>query len=470
MFNKEQFKQQASNFSDWITDYLENVDKFPVRSNCNYGDIKNNLPDNPPDEGEKMDDIFSDFKSIILPGISHWQSPKFFAYFPANSSEPSLLAEYLTAALGVQGMKWITSPAATELEERVMEWLRKMIGLSANFTGVIQDTASVSTLSAILAAREKITGNESNEKGIYGQRLRVYCSFEAHSSIEKAVRIAGIGSANLVKIPVDSECRMIPEKLEAAIKDDLRKAYRPACIVGALGTTGTCAVDPIREIGGIAEKYKIWFHIDAAFAGTALILPEYRDTIPGLELADSFVFNPHKWMFTNFDCSAFFVKDPEQLQKTFLLVPSYLQTENDQHSKDYSNWGIQLGRRFRSLKLWFVIRNFGVNGIQERLRTHLRLAGIFENWIENHTKFELLVPRSLVVTCFRFFNPDKTEEELNRLNKALLENINATGKVYISHTFVENKFALRFVCAQTDTAEKHIDEAIQVIDHCLSKI
>lgn len=305
MINIDEFRQNGHRLVDWISDYFTSVEKFPVRSQLKYGDVKKLLPEEAPFDPEPIEEIFKDFNDKILPGITHWQSPKFFAYFPANNSLPSVLAEFLTAALGVQGMKWVTSPAATELEEVVTEWLRKMIGLPEVFLGVIVDTASVATLCAILAAREKISGLKANIDGMAANKLCVYCSSEAHSSIEKAVRIAGLGSKNLRKIQVDDECRMIPDKLLEAIKKDIINGYTPACIIAAFGTTGTSALDPLDSIGKIARDYNIWFHIDAAFAGTALILPEFRETIHGLELADSFVFNPHKWMFTNFDCSLF---------------------------------------------------------------------------------------------------------------------------------------------------------------------
>jgi aromatic-L-amino-acid decarboxylase len=463
MIEIEEFRTNAHQFVDWIADYFTNVEKYPVRAQLNYGDIKKTLPVEAPIESESIESIFKDFENIILPGITHWQSPNYFAYFPANSSLPSVLAEFLTAALGVQGMKWITSPAATELEEVVTEWLRKMAYLPDSFSGVILDAASVATLCAILSAREKATKNQSNITGVT-QKFMVYCSSEAHSSIEKAVRIAGLGSDNLRKIETDSQCRMKSDKLQKAIEEDLQLNFVPVCIIGAIGTTGTCSIDPIEEIGKIASKFHIWFHVDAAFAGTALILPEFRKTISGLEMADSLVFNPHKWMFTNFDCSAFFVKDKEQLQNTFRLVPSYLQTQTNTDANDYSNWGIHLGRRFRALKLWFVIRNFGISGLQSKIREHIQLAEYFEKSIVENEDFELIVPRTLAVVCFRFKPLSiNDEKELNRLNSILIEKINSTGKLYISHTLIHNKFTLRFVCAQTNTTLKHVKNALEKI-------
>jgi aromatic-L-amino-acid decarboxylase len=470
MFNKEEFKRNASELIDWIADYFEDVEKFPVRSQLNYGDIKIQLSDTPPQRPESIEQIFADFKSVIVPGITHWQSPGYFAYFPANSSEPSVLAEFLTAALGIQGMKWIASPAATELEEVVMDWLRQMIGLPTEFAGVIHDTASVGNLCAILAARERATKYASNKSGLTNYKIRVYCSSEAHSSVEKAVRIAGLGSDNLVKVEVDDVNRMIPAKLEEKISTDIENELQPACIIAALGTTGTCAIDPIDDIVRIAQRKKIWLHIDAAFAGSALVLPEFRSIIKGLELADSLVLNPHKWMFTNFDCSAFFVRDKDHLQNTFRLVPSYLETRTNTEANDYSNWGIHLGRRFRALKLWFVIRNFGIEGIQQRMRKHIGLAEYVEKELAARSEFELVVPRNLTVTCFRFKPSGTAKEKLNELNADLLEKINASGKAYLSHTMVRDKYTLRFVSAQTHTEKRHVDEALETIFKCAKEL
>lgn len=471
MFNKEEFTQNAYAIIDWIATYLSSVEKMPVLSQLKYGDIKDRLPKNPPQSAERLETIFNDFQTKMMDGITHWQSPGFHAYFSANNSTPSILAEFITAALGVQGMKWITSPAATELEEVVMDWLRQMIGLPEQFTGVIQDTASVSTLCAILAARERISNYQYNKTGTYENRLMVYCSSEAHSSISKAVRIAGLGLDNLRIIPVDDNFSMMAEKLEKQINEDRNKGLIPACIISALGTTGTCAMDPLKEIGEIAGKNKVWHHIDAAYAGTALILPEFRNSVEGIELADSFVFNPHKWMFTNFDCSAFFVKDREHLQNTFRLVPSYLKDKNDAEVNDFSNWGIQLGRRFRSLKLWYVIRYYGLHGLQEKVKEHIRLATLFEKEIKNNEFFELLVPRNLSVVVFRF-NPPVSDKEydLNVLNERLLEKINNSGNIFLSHTMAGDKFAIRFVCSQTHVEEKHIYKALDVIFSIAKKL
>ena len=461
----EVFRQEAHKMIDWIAEYYASVEKFPVKAAIRPGSVFSRIPVFPPVEPEDMRRIFLDFENIILPGITHWQSPGFFAYFPSNTSYPSLLAEMLSSALGAQCMKWETSPAAAELEEAVMNWLKKMTGLPEEFEGVIQDTASTSTLCAILTAREKATGFQVNDKGIGAHSgMRVYCSSEAHSSIEKAVKIAGIGRENLVKINTDNIFRMIPSRLDEAISRDLVNGMKPLCVVAALGTTGSTAVDPIEEIAPICRRYGIWLHIDAAFAGSALILPEYRRFLKGVEQSDSFVFNPHKWLFTNFDCSAYFVKDRESLINTFKLVPEYLRSQIPDHVNDYSNWGIQLGRRFRALKLWFVIRSFGISGLQEKLRYHIYLARELKSWIENHDHFELLAPVDFSLVCFRF-HPKGMDEpaELNRINEQLLLSVNRTGRIYISHTKLNDKYTLRMVTGQTNVKLDHVQQAWDLI-------
>jgi aromatic-L-amino-acid/L-tryptophan decarboxylase len=459
------FRQEAHKMVDWIADYYANIEKYPVKSAIRPGSVYAAIPDTPPVEPEEMNRIFADFEGIILPGITHWQSPSFFAYFPANTSFPSLLAEMLTSALGAQCMKWETSPAATELEEAVINWLKKMTGLPENFEGVIQDTASTSTLCAILTAREKITGFEVNNKGLASfAGMRVYCSTEAHSSVEKAVKIAGIGRDNLVKIGTGKTYSMIPSLLEEAISRDIQQGLRPVCVVAALGTTGSTAIDPIDEIAAICMKYKVWLHIDAAYGGSALILPEFHHLLKGIEHADSFVFNPHKWLFTNFDCSAYFVKDSDSLINTFKLVPEYLKSQIPDHVNDYSNWGIQLGRRFRALKLWFMIRSFGVSGLQDKIRHHLALAQELSSWIADHKHFELLAPVDFSLVCFRF-HPKGLDENasLNQLNEKLLMAVNGTGKMYISHTKLDDRYTLRMVTSQTNIERKHIQQAWELI-------
>lgn len=463
--NTSEFRVEAHRMADRIADYFEEIAKYPVKSSVKPGEILSQLPEAPPQTSESMAEIMADFEKIIMPGITHWQHPSFFAYFPANSSYPSVLAEMLTAALGQQGMIWETSPAAAELEERVMNWMKSMFGLPAEWSGVIQDTASASTLAALLTAREKASGFTINEEGFrQTDKLRIYCSTETHSSIEKAAKIAGFGRKNLVKIPVDESSAMRTEILEKAIEEDLSAGYLPVCVIGTIGTTGTTGVDPLPEIGRICKKFNLWFHVDAAYGGTALILSEMRHFARGLELADSYVFNPHKWMFTNFDCSAYFVRDPELLIRTFEILPEYLKTPTRGLVNDYRDWGVALGRRFRALKLWFVIRSFGVEGIQEKIRKHMDLARWLANEIIQTSGFELLAPVNFSLVCFRF-KPESmnNEEKINQFNQYLLNTLNATGKLYMTHTKIAGKFTLRMVIAQTYVERDHVEAAWTLI-------
>lgn len=459
--DNELFRRYGHELVDWLADYMENIERLPVMSRSNPGEIKARIPAEAPQRGESMDRIFDDFKIIILPGMTHWQHPGWHAYFPANNSPASVLGEILTAGLGAQGMVWQTSPAAAELEDAVLEWLRKMLGLPEGMAGVIQDTASTATLCALLSAREKATDFESNEKGLR-RGLTVYASQETHSSIEKGVKIAGFGRANLRLIPTDAEFALIPEKLEEAILKDKERGLQPACVVATLGTTSSTAVDPLRAIGGIARRHGAWLHVDAAYAGTAAVLPEMRWMLDGAEFMDSFVFNPHKWMLTNFDCSAYYVKDPGWLLRTFEIHPEYLKTGVDPYVKNYRDWGIQLGRRFRALKLWFVIRSYGVEGLQAFVREHLRLARLFKGWVEAEPNFELMAPVRFGLVCFRL-NDGRDLGTLNKLNKELLDRLNATGKVYLSPTVLNGKFILRMVIGQRTTAERHVRAAWDLV-------
>lgn len=460
-----EFRAEAHRMADRMADYFEQIEQYPVKSQVKPGEILGQLPSTAPDQPESMAQIMSDFERVIFPGITHWQHPGFFAFFPANSSYPSVLAEMLTATLGQQGMIWETSPAAAELEERVMEWLKQMCGLPANWTGVIQDTASASTLAALLTAREKATGFRINEQGFSNRdKLRVYCSTETHSSIEKAVKIAGIGRNNLVKVVVDTNFAMQPSALRDAIENDLQAGFQPLCVIATIGTTGSTAVDPVREIGEICQKHNIWFHVDAAYAGTALLLPEMRHFAGGLELADSYVFNPHKWMFTNFDCSAYFVRDPEMLIRTFEILPEYLKTTTRGNVNDYRDWGVALGRRFRALKLWFVIRSFGIDGIRQKVRLHLQLAQWLANEINQHNDFELLAPVHFSLVCFRYLPPSiKDESQINEVNEQLLHSLNSSGKLYMTHTKLHGKYTLRMVVAQTNVEKHHVQNAWKLI-------
>lgn len=459
--DKESFRQLGYRLVDWMADYLDGVERYPVCSPLGPGEVKQKLPSAPPLQAESMEKIFQDFEKIILPGITHWQHPSWFAYFPANNSPASVLAEFLTAGIGAQCMVWQTSPAATELEELVLEWLRQMLGLPEGMIGVIQDTASTATLCALLSAREKATNFKSNAIGIR-EPLIVYSSDQTHSSIEKGVKIAGFGRDNLRLIPTDAHFAMIPEKLEEAIREDRSQGMKPACVVATLGTTSSTAIDPLAKIGAICQRYRLWLHVDAAFAGSAAILPEMRWMLEGAEYMDSFVFNPHKWLFTNFDCSAYYVKEPETLIRTFEIHPEYLKTGVDAQVKNFRDWGIQLGRRFRALKLWFVIRSYGVEGLRAILREHLRLAQLFKSWVEADERFELMAPVPLSLVCFRL-NDGRSELELDGLNRELLSRINATGRVFLTHTSLRNRYVLRMAIGQRTTQERHVREAWQII-------
>ncbi len=460
----DEFRKHAHELVEWMAGYLENVENYPVKSAVKPGEIFGKLPDHPPSDPESFGSLMSDLEEIIMPGITHWQSPNFFAYFPANSSPPSILAEMITATLASQCMIWETSPAAAELEEKMMIWLREMTGLPESFEGVIQDTASTATLAAILTAREKITGFKINDLGAASAgTLRVYCSEQTHSSVEKAVKICGIGRNNLVKIPVKEDYSLDPEILEDKISFDRRNNYVPCCVVATIGTTGTTAIDPVKQIGEICSKYGIWFHVDAAMGGTALILPEFRWMLEGKEYIDSFVFNPHKWMFTNFDCSAYFVKDPESLIRTFEILPEYLKTRTRGQVNDYRDWGVPLGRRFRALKLWSVIRSYGTKDLQKKIRYHIDIARQLSEMITGEPDFEILAPVKLNTVCFRFHPAGINEDILNRLNEKLNHILNDSGKIYLTHTVLKGRYTLRMVTGQTNVELRHIEKAWELI-------
>ncbi|MFP4046874.1 MAG: pyridoxal phosphate-dependent decarboxylase family protein [Bacteroidales bacterium] len=461
----EEFKKYAREVIDWIADYYDEIENYPVKSQVKPGDISGQLPAEAPEEQESFNHIMQDLDNVIMPGITHWQSPEFFAYFPANSSIPSLFAEMITAAIGAQCMKWETSPAATELEDKVMTWLQEATALPAHFHGVIQDSASTATLVSILTAREKFKDYQINKNGFTGdERLRVYCSEEAHSSVERAVKVAGIGSDNIVKIPVDKQYRMDVPGLYKAIEQDIDKGLYPLCIIATIGTTGPTSIDPLKEISEVKKEFGLWLHVDAAYAGNALLLEEYRWMIKGIEEVDSFVMNPHKWLFTNFDCSAYYVKNKEALIKTFQIVPEYLKSKTDKVVNNYSDWTIPLGRRFRALKLWFVLRYYGLKQIREKLRHHINLANELKEWIEENGRFEILAPVTFNLVCFRFHPETINEiEQLNALNETLMHKINDSGNIYLTHTKLNGNYTLRMVIGQTDVERRHVVEAWKTI-------
>ncbi len=442
-----------------MADYLRDVGTLPVTPALAPGDIRRQLPTAAPSDGEPFERLFEDFRRVIVPGMTHWNHPGWLAYFPCNNSPPSILGEMLTATMGAQGMSWATSPAATELEQTVMEWLRQMLGLPEGFTGVIQDTASTATLVALLTARERATGHTSGQHGIGagGAPLTVYASREAHSSVDKAVKLAGYGLDHLRHISTDAMFALRPDELDAAIADDRAAGRIPACVVATIGTTSSTAVDPLADIAVICRRHGVWLHVDAAYAGTAAIAPELRGPFAGVELADSFVFNPHKWMLTNFDCTAYFVRDTVALLRTFEATPEYLRTAHDESVVNYRDWGIQLGRRFRALKLWFVIRSYGVEGLRAMIRGHVALARELAGWIAAHDDFEVMAPVPFGLVCFRHRRSGKSEKDLDAINQRLLERVNATRRFHLTHTRLDGRYAIRLVVGQRTTAREHID-------------
>jgi len=466
----EEFRKHGHELVDWMTDYFKHVEEYPVKSQVVPGELLRKLPNRAPEEAEKMATIFGDFQKAILPGITHWQSPNFYAYFSANTSYPSILAEMLTATLGAQCMIWDTSPAAAELEQKVMEWLKRAMGLPRNWEGVIHDTASTATLISLLTAREQAVRYRINKTGFSEKdRFRIYCSTETHSSIDKAIRVMGIGESNLVKIKTDPNLRLDPALLKQQIAEDIKKGFLPLAVVVTLGTTGTTAVDPLDEIAAITTDFNCWLHVDAAYAGSALFLEEYRWMINGLDRGDSFVFNPHKWLFTNFDCSAYFVKDKAALIETFQILPEYLKTQSRGSVNDYRDWGIALGRRFRALKLWFVLRKFGLKQIRNTLRNHIAWAGKLADMIKAHPDFELLVNPLFNLVIFRF-RPDQSSGKINAFNQRLLEKLNASGKMYLSHTMIDGKYALRMCLGQTYLSWPHIEKSWQEIQKMAAEL
>lgn len=455
----EEFRRRGHELIDWIATYLEGVEKYPVLSQAQPGDVRSKLPQAPPDQPEPFEAIMRDIDEVIMPGITHWQSPSFFAFFPSNNSYPSILGDLLSSGLGVQGMLWATSPACTELETHVMDCLVDMLALPDAFRstgsggGVIEDTASTSTLVALLAARERATKGAGNSAGL-DRSLTVYTSGQAHSSVEKAARIAGIGSNNLRLVDVDDSFAMRPAHLAQVIARDRSAGRTPAFVCATVGTTSSLAIDPLPAIGQICRDAGAWLHVDAAMAGTAALCPEFRSIHEGLEFADSYVFNPHKWMLTNFDCSAFFIRDRFALISALSIVPDYLRNPASESGAviDYRDWQIQLGRRFRALKLWFVIRTYGVSGLQEMVRRHVELAAEFASWVADDDVFELAAPPALNLVCFCHKSGDAA-------TMAVLEHVNAGGKQYLTHTKLAGRVALRMCIGQRSTERRHVEAA-----------
>ena len=455
----EEFRRHGHAVVDWIADYQARVESFPVLSQVKPGEIRASLPAVAPAQGEPFDTLLKDVEKLILPGITHWQSPNFFAYFPCNGSGPGILGDLLSSGLGVQGMLWSTSPACTELETHVLDWLVPMLGLPDKFLssstggGVIQDTASSAVLCALLAARERATNYVSNKKGCDG-RLVAYASTQTHSSLEKAMMVAGMGMENLRLIAVDENFAMDADALAQQIQTDKASGFVPCFVCATVGTTSSNAMDPIAAIGTICQQHNLWLHVDAAMSGTAALCPEFRHLQKGVELADSYSFNPHKWMFTSFDCNCFWVADRKSLIQTLSILPEYLRNQATESGAviDYRDWHVQLGRRFRSLKLWFVIRHYGVEGLQHHIREHVRLAQQFANWVRNDDRFELAAPVPLNLVCFRHKAGDAAIQ-------TIMNNLNHSGNLYLTHTKLAGKLTLRLSVGQTCTQTRHVENA-----------
>lgn len=459
----EEFRRQGHAVVDWIAGYMRTVEQFPVLSRARPGEILASLPDRAPRTGEPFERVLEDLDRLIMPGITHWQSPNFFAYFPANASGPAILGELVSAGLGVQGMLWSTSPACTELETRVLDWLVPVLGLPERFLssgpggGVIQDSASSAALCALLAGRERATGLRTNREGCDG-RLVAYCSTQTHSSIEKAVRIAGIGADRLRQIEVDSQFAMRADLLAQRIEEDRRAGLVPCFVCATIGTTSSNAIDPVSRIAQVCREHGVWLHVDAAMCGTAAICAEFRHLQAGVEQADSYCFNPHKWMFTNFDCDCFWVADRSALIRALSVLPEYLRNQASESGAviDYRDWQIPLGRRFRALKLWFVIRHYGIEGLQHHVREHVRLAQAFADWVRADERFEIPAPVPLNLVCFRLRAGDEA-------NQALLDALNAGGELYLTHTRLDGRLTLRLCVGQTQTQAEHVARAWRLI-------
>lgn len=464
----DEFRAAGHALVEWIADYLQHAERYPVLAQVTPGEIARSLPASAPEHGESFADILGDVERVIVPGLTHWNSPTFFAYFSICASGPGVLADFLSAALNQQAMLWRTSPAATELEAVTLGWLRQMMGLPASFEGVIYDTASISTLHALAAARERALRGV-RRTGLAGRddarALRVYCSEQAHSSVDKAVILLGLGHESVVKVPCDDEFRMDVAALAAAIAADRAIGCQPLAVVATTGTTSTTSVDPVPAIADVCQREGIWLHVDAAYGGAAAIVPGMEWVIAGADRADSLVVNPHKWMLTPFDLSVLFCRDMDGLREAFSIVPEYLTTTEAPEVRNLMDTGVQLGRRFRSLKLWFVLRYFGAEGMRTRIAEHLRLAQVLAGWVDDDPAFERLAPVPMSVVCFRA-RPDSIRDDaraLDALNERLLHELNAGGKIFLSHTKLRGAYALRLAIGHARTTEAHLAMAWELI-------
>lgn len=460
---KEDFRRFGYEIIDWIADYFENIETFPVLSQNQPNDLRNALPKSAPEKGEDFADVIKDIEKLILPAVTHWNHPNFHGLFSTSTSSVGIFGEMLASAFDMKAMLWRTSPASTELEPVVLDWLRQMMDLPEDFNGIIYDTASISTLHAIAMAREKLNLN-IRELGMSGRTdlplLRIYCSEHVHSSIDKAVILLGLGTRSIVKIPTNERFEMDSEKLREAVADDRSAGFLPFCVVATIGTTSSSSIDPVDKIADICERNNLWLHVDTAYAGSAAIIPEFQHYFVGMNRADSIVTNPHKWLFTPFDLSVLYVKDLDLLKQTFSLVAEYLKVaESVTNQMDY---GIQLGRRFRSLKLWFIMRYFGKEGLIERLREHCRLARLFADWVDDSPNFETLAPVPFALVCFRAC--PQNVEDLDALNEKIMNEINASGEAYLSHTKLNGKFTLRLSVGSIRVEERHLQKVWDLLN------
>lgn len=462
---KEEFEHWSQEATRWSAEYLKTIDQYPVRAQTQPGDIAAQIPASAPDEGESMESIMDDFKHIIPAGMTHWQHPRFFAYFPSNAAPAAMIAEQLATSMAAQCMLWQTSPSATELEQRMVQWLRQAVGLPDTFDGVFQDTASSATLCAILTMRERKLNWQGNEQGLSGQpQLRVYASSRTHSSIVKAMWIAGLGQDNLVKIDTDDDYALNTEALVQAIEEDLAAGRLPAGIVICVGGTSMGATDHVREVCEIAQRYDLFTHVDAAWAGSAMICPEFRPLWNGIELADSVVLNPHKWLGASMECSAHFIKDPASLVRTMAIQPEYLKTYGQDGVVNFSEWGVQLGRRFRALKVWFLLRAYGLNGLRTMIRNHVKWSLQLAKQLEAEADFTITTQPILSLFTFRYTPNAVTQPEaLDDLNKKLVTALNDDGRIYLTQSLHDGEVVIRFMTGQFDMEEKDIDIAFEVI-------
>ena len=456
----EVFRTEGRKLVDWIARYLEGAQRLPVVPRVRPGEVRAALPASPPARPEALEAILADVERVIVPGLTHWNHPGFFAYFANSSTTPAILGEMLAATFNTNAMLWKTGPAATELEILVLDWLRQMTGLPEGMFGVIQDTASAATLVGLAAAREAVPGLDARRRGLVGQaRLRMYASDQAHSSVEKAGIVLGIGQDGLRKIATGADFRMDPRALAAAIREDRAAGWTPFAVTATVGSTSTTSVDPVPEIADVCADERLWLHVDAAYAGSAAVVPELRWLLRGCERADSLVMNPHKWLFVPVDLSAFYTRRPEVVKAAFSLVPEYLRTPEEAVAPNLMDYGVSLGRRFRALKLWMVIRAFGHEGLAARIREHVRLAQVFRGWVEQDPAFEVVAPSPLSVVCFRWRGQGLSAEDADRANEKILDAVNLSGEAYLSHTRLGGRTVLRLAIGNVRTEERHVKKA-----------